>query len=147
MKESNFVRTIIFAGNFLLSNLCFLSRGAVRLPCPANPELSGRRAALCLAPLVVGLGLMPAGRVIALHHFTGFNGGTEGGAYPYGGMILLGNTLYGTTAGNGDSGAGTVFKVNTDGIGFTNVFSFNGYDGALPQAGLILSGSTLYGTT
>jgi hypothetical protein len=48
-----------------------------------------------------------------------------------------------------------VFAVNTDGTGFTNLYTFstpdggtygdNG-DGAYPQAGLILSGSTLYGT-
>jgi len=40
-----------------------------------------------------------------------------------------------------------VFKVNTDGSGFTNVYSFQSSDGAYPQAGLILSGNILYGTT
>ena len=57
----------------------------------------------------------------------------------------------------GSSGNGTVFAVNTDGTGFTNLHSFtaastNGLipstnsDGANPEAGLILSGNTLYGT-
>ena len=51
---------------------------------------------------------------------------------------------------------GTVFAVNTDGTGFTNLHSFTAAsgslvsitnsDGASPYAGLILSGNTLYGT-
>ena len=44
-------------------------------------------------------------------------------------------------------GLGTVFAVNTDGKGFTNLHSFAYNDGARPRAGLILSGNTLYGTT
>ena len=43
---------------------------------------------------------------------------------------------------------GTVFAINTDGSGFTNLYRFTGgSDGAEPVAGLILSGNTLYGTT
>ena len=76
------------------------------------------------------------------------------GDYPYAGLILSGNTLYGTTAYGGSSGNGTVFAVNTDGTGFTNLHSFTARsvliytnsDGADPHAGLILSGNTLYGT-
>ena len=42
---------------------------------------------------------------------------------------------------------GTVFAINTDGTGFTNLYSFTGgSDGANPFAGLILSSNTLYGT-
>ena len=42
---------------------------------------------------------------------------------------------------------GTLFAVNTDGTGFTNLYNFNGSrDGANPYGGLILSGNTLYGT-
>ena len=44
-------------------------------------------------------------------------------------------------------GCGTVFKVNTDGSGYTVLKKFNGNDGAYPAAGLVLSGTTLYGTT
>ncbi len=82
-----------------------------------------------------------------VHFFTGVNEG----AYPIGSLIISGNTLFGTTAGNanqgGHSGRGTVFKVNTDGSGFTNLHIFAaGSDGADPWAGLILSGNTLYGT-
>ena len=61
---------------------------------------------------------------------------------------MSGNTLYGTAEEGGSSDYGTVFRVNTDGTGFTTLHSFAGYssDGAYPMAGLVLSGSTLYGT-
>lgn len=78
------------------------------------------------------------------------------GANPQAGLILSGNTLYGTAYDGGGSGNGTVFKVNTDGTGFTNLYSFSGpranharitnNDGANPQAGLVLFGDTLFGT-
>ncbi len=40
------------------------------------------------------------------------------------GLILSGNTLYGTTYGGGTNGNGTVFAVNTDGTGFTVLHTF-----------------------
>ena len=69
------------------------------------------------------------------------------GAYSHAGLVLSGGALYGTTTYGGSSGYGTVFKVNTDGTGYTVLKSFTGSDGAKPFAGLVLSGSTLYGTT
>jgi uncharacterized repeat protein (TIGR03803 family) len=69
------------------------------------------------------------------------------GANPDAGLILSGNTLYGTAYLGGSSGVGTVFAVYTDGTGFTTLHSFTGSEGANPIAGLILSGNTLYGTT
>ena len=69
------------------------------------------------------------------------------GAYPEGGMVLSGNTLYGTTYDGGTNGSGTVFAVYTDGSGLTSLYSFSdGSDGANPKGGLVLSGNTLYGT-
>ncbi len=74
-------------------------------------------------------------------------------------LILSGNTLYGTTSGGGPAGYGTVFRVNTDGTHFTNLFNFNIgiYDSAtgtyaqstgdMPNPGLLLVSNTLYGTT
>jgi uncharacterized repeat protein (TIGR03803 family) len=50
-----------------------------------------------------------------LHTFTITN---SDGARPRAGLILSGNTLYGTATA-GSSGSGTVFKVQTDGTGFT----------------------------
>jgi len=85
-----------------------------------------------------------------LHSFTAPSGpyGTNNdGANPQAGLVLSGNTLYGTASAGGSSGSGTIFKVNTDGTGFKNLHSFNGgSDGAFPVAGLSLSGNTLYGT-
>src|SRR5262249_40570503 len=70
------------------------------------------------------------------------------GASPDAGLILSGNTLYGTTSRGGSSGWGTVFKLYTDGTGFTTLYTFSGgSDGVGPTDGLILSGNTLYGGT
>jgi uncharacterized repeat protein (TIGR03803 family) len=115
-----------------------------------------------LLALTIGLGLILAGRVTAqtfttLHTFTAviqLYGTNSDGAFPYDGLILSGNTLYGTAAGGGGSGRGAMFAVNADGTGFTNIYTFTGIDpntgtnsdGANPTAGLILSGNTLYGT-
>src|SRR6185436_1302472 len=68
------------------------------------------------------------------------------GATPVAGLILSGNTLYGTAHNGGNAGFGTLFAINTDGTGFTNLHTFTGIsDGANPSAGLVLSGNTLYG--
>ena len=78
-----------------------------------------------------------------LHTFTG---GSDGSG-PNGGVILSGNTLYGTASAGGSWGWGTVFAVSTNGTGFTNLYSFTGgSDGAYTGAGLVLSGNTLYGS-
>jgi uncharacterized repeat protein (TIGR03803 family) len=75
-----------------------------------------------------------------------FNG-SNNGAHPEGGLALSGNTLYGTTYAGGSSGNGIVFRVNTDGSGFSNLYNFTGgSDGANPESGLALAGGTLYGT-
>jgi uncharacterized repeat protein (TIGR03803 family) len=86
-----------------------------------------------------------------LYSFTalaGPNFTNSDGANPWAGLILSGNTLYGTANTGGSAGAGTVFAVSTNGTGFTNLYNFSGgNDGANPEGGLVLSGSTLYGTT
>ena len=70
------------------------------------------------------------------------------GSGPNGGITLSGGTLYGTTQFGGIKGVGTVFKVNTNGTGYTVLKSFtNSPDGSEPYGGLALAGSTLYGTT
>ncbi len=79
-----------------------------------------------------------------------------GGAYPYGGLVLSGNYLYGTASSFGSSSSycgvvasydGTVFSINADGTGFRTLHNFAGSDRAYPYAGLISSGGRLYGTT
>lgn len=77
-----------------------------------------------------------------LYSFAGSDYGD--GAYPYGGLVLASNILYGTTLSGG--GAGTVFAINTDGTGYNILYSFSGSDGNGPWDRLILSGNTLYGT-
>jgi uncharacterized repeat protein (TIGR03803 family) len=83
-----------------------------------------------------------------LHSFSAVRAGINlDGIAPYAGLILSGNTLYGTTSEAGSADAGTVFAIDTDGSGFTTLHSFSGSDGVWPHAGLVLSGNTLYGTT
>ncbi len=86
-----------------------------------------------------------------LHSFTPVSAypyTNSDGASPYAGLILSGNTLYGTASGGGSSGWGTVFAINTNGTGFTVLHSFTGgSDGGGPVAKLVLSGNTLYGTS
>jgi uncharacterized repeat protein (TIGR03803 family) len=86
-----------------------------------------------------------------LHYFTApdpITGTNLDGANPFSGLVLSGNTLYGTTDGGGSTGNGTVFAVNTDGTGFTNLYSFKGgSDGSAPRCGLTMVSGTLYGTT
>jgi uncharacterized repeat protein (TIGR03803 family) len=80
-----------------------------------------------------------------LHSFAG---SPYDGANSYATLALSGNTLYGTTYSGGASNLGIIFSVNTDGSGFTNLYSFKGgLDCGNPYAGLVLSGGILYGTT
>jgi uncharacterized repeat protein (TIGR03803 family) len=79
-----------------------------------------------------------------LHTFTG---GSDG-ANPSAGLVLSGNSLYGTTFFGGNSSDGTALKVNTDGAGYKVLESLDGVNNeAYPETGLVLSGNTLYGTT
>lgn len=86
-----------------------------------------------------------------LHRFLNFNGG----AHPYAAVLVSGNTLYGTTRSGGSFGNGTVFAVNTNGTGYTNLhhfaagtlFPITNSNGALPQYGLAISGNRLYGAS
>src|SRR5882672_237358 len=88
--------------------------------------------------LIAALGLIPAGPVTAqtfttLYSFTAVNYATNGdGANSYGGLALSGNTLYGTARLGGNGASGTVFKLNIDGTGFTNLHNFTNGDGAWP---------------
>jgi uncharacterized repeat protein (TIGR03803 family) len=72
------------------------------------------------------------------------------------GLILSGNTLYGTASQGGANGNGTLFAINTNGSGFTNLYTFSAKtanalgdltnsDGASPSTRLTLAGTTLYG--
>ena len=74
-----------------------------------------------------------------------FNFGDSDGVQPQGHLEISGTTLYGTTAyGSKGFTAGTLFKINTDGTAFTNVFQFN-QTTCNPLPTLALSGNVLYG--
>jgi uncharacterized repeat protein (TIGR03803 family) len=83
-----------------------------------------------------------------LHTFTASNDG----AYPAGRLVVSSNVLFGTTLTGGAFQQGTVFKLNTDGSGFTVLHTFTAAplgtnaDGGHPDAGLTLIGNTFYGT-
>jgi uncharacterized repeat protein (TIGR03803 family) len=84
-----------------------------------------------------------------LHSFTN---GSDGGA-SFAGLVLSGNTLYGTADEGGPGDDGALYALNVDGTGFVSLHIFsatdvNGFnaDGANPGTSLILSDGTLYGT-
>ena len=70
------------------------------------------------------------------------------GDYPYGGLINVNGTLYGTTEYGGEYGAGTIFKITPSGA-YSQLYSFGRTptDGKYPTGGLINVNGTLYGTT
>ena len=81
-----------------------------------------------------------------LHSFTNAPGNSPDGKTPLGGVVISGNTLYGTTSVGGDYD-GTVFKMNTNGSNFQVIGIFgDDIDCGHPKGDLIMSGNTLYGT-
>ena len=78
-----------------------------------------------------------------------FGGGADDGEWPMGSLVLSGSTFYGMTELGGDYGFGTIFKIQSDGSGFSLLHEFAGGagDGKYPMGSLIISGSTLYGMT
>ena len=80
-----------------------------------------------------------------LYTFTSTNGDGVG---PFGGLIISSNTLYCTTDLGGSAHAGTVFSINADGSGISNLSSFPGGDGGVGSTfGVTISDNTLFGTT
>src|ERR1035437_713534 len=78
--------------------------------------------------------------------FTGANG-----ANPNGSLIFDGTFLYGMTraggSGCGAYGCGVVFKIKTDGTGYSDLYNFGPANGANPEGSLIYDGTFLYGMT
>jgi uncharacterized repeat protein (TIGR03803 family) len=95
-----------------------------------------------------------------LHSFPSARFSTNSdGAYPNGGLVLLGSTLFGTAGAGGrfinvpgSQGNGAIFAVATDGTSFTNLHDFGSApfgtnsDGYYPNGELVLVGNDLYGT-
>lgn len=76
-----------------------------------------------------------------------FTNSASEGANPWGGMVLAGARLYGTTVTGGSQNHGTVFSIGTNGESYGVLKHFAYDDGANPEGTLILSGTTLFGTT
>ena len=75
------------------------------------------------------------------------------GVGPVANLLVVSNTIYGTTRQYGSlslpgDGSGTLFRMNTDGSSFTNLYTFSGIvpEGGNMSAGLVLSGNTFYTT-
>jgi uncharacterized repeat protein (TIGR03803 family) len=95
-----------------------------------------------------GLVYKVAGGYSILYTFTGTDG-----QWPVSTPVVSSNTIFGVTSVGGINGSGNVFRINTDGSAFTNIYSFSPNDGANRDGviandytGLMLSGNTLYGT-
>jgi uncharacterized repeat protein (TIGR03803 family) len=85
-----------------------------------------------------------SGKETVLWNFTC---GSDGGN-PFSGLLLSGNTLYGTAVSGGSSGNGVIFSVNISKRSETVLYSFTGSsDGGYPEGGLVLLNGVLYGTT
>jgi uncharacterized repeat protein (TIGR03803 family) len=78
----------------------------------------------------------------SLYSFTG----SAGEAFPEGGTLSFDDTLYGTTAGQGQN-SGSVFAFAPQSGVETLLHQFTGPDGANPTAGLVAYKGMLYGTT
>jgi uncharacterized repeat protein (TIGR03803 family) len=142
----------------LIAGLGLIAAGEVTAQPAINPDGANPNAGLVLSggtlygTTATG-GSWGGGTVFAINtNGTGFmllhafTGGSDG-ANPWAGLVVSGNTLYGVAYRGGSEGGGTVFAINSDGSGFTNLYSFaSGPDGANPIGGLFLSGNTLYGT-
>jgi len=78
-----------------------------------------------------------------IYSFAGKNDGQT----PAAGLIRVGDSLYGTTAGGGASGQGTIFAINLATGAERVVHAFAGSDGAQPLKALTYVRGRLYGTT
>jgi len=76
-----------------------------------------------------------------------FDGDTNGGQPLWGGLILDGTFLVGMTSGGGYYGGGVIFKIKSDGTGYSDLFDFNPTDGQGPGGSLIYDGTFFYGMT
>jgi len=119
--------------------LASCSRAITSSPLP--PGLPNRTSGTVRTNAVIERPLTGSGYKI-LFRFNGSDGES-----PYGGLLAMNGTLYGTTGGGGANGEGTVFKVTSSGSEKV-LYSFKGgSDGARPRGSLIDLDGELYGTT
>jgi len=83
----------------------------------------------------------------AVLHSFGAVSDLSDGFLPQAGLLLSGETLYGTCSEYGGLIAfGTVFKINSDDTGYGHLWGFSNSADGHPNAELVSSGTTLYGT-
>ena len=74
--------------------------------------------------------------------------GAANGSNPMGSLMLNGASLYGITSSGGVNGAGTIFKINPNGTGYTNLMNYiGGVNGTVPYGSIVSDGTFLYGMT
>jgi uncharacterized repeat protein (TIGR03803 family) len=91
-----------------------------------SPELGSYRE---LRRFVEADGLRPLGSLLVLPLTSG--------------ALSDGSLLLGVASGGGANGAGTLFRIRSDGTGFSVIYNFP--TGSLPSGGLTLSGGHVYG--
>jgi len=81
--------------------------------------------------------------------FTGFSS-HDTGASPYGDVWLKGHVLFGMTSGGGVNNNGTIFRIDSDGTQYKDLWDFSSSltgSGQVPNGNLTFSGSVIYGMT
>ncbi|MFH1038947.1 MAG: choice-of-anchor tandem repeat GloVer-containing protein [PVC group bacterium] len=79
-----------------------------------------------------------------------FSGDGSEGTLPAAGLVLDGDTLYGTTSSGWEfpeDDKGTIFSLRKDGSDFTVIHKFNGTDGKMPFSAPIIIAGRIYGAT
>jgi len=83
-----------------------------------------------------------------LKSFASTAAGRPEGSFAQGGLALSGGMLYGVMNGGGISNNGTLYKLSTNGGGFTVIHHFaGGSEGSSPAGRVVVSGNTIYGVT
>ena len=78
-----------------------------------------------------------------LHNFTGAKGD---GRFPGGNVLVIGDTIYGTTTTGGSGPCGTIFKIAASGKKYSVIYSFQcASDGGSPYGDLLWSNGAIYG--
>ena len=79
---------------------------------------------------------------------TGSIVGNSNGEYPYGDVTVIKDRLYGFTYGGGAHGDGEIFRIDTNGSGYKDLYDFNNATGAnLGWGALTLVGNKFFGMT
>jgi len=119
----------------------------------ASPRGSLLQSGAMLYGTTAGGGANGDGAVFEFDTLTGvesvlysFGSVTNDGTDPRCSLILVGDTLYGTTEnGGGSLGDGTIFGFDLDNDSYSMLHAFDGTDGANPTGDLLDVDNTLYG--